>query len=214
MFEFRIQKATRSRLLAILVAPSFWVTGTVNAGQYPDSWRVDPIRSSLTFTTVKSSAAGVGGVIENLRFNRYEGGLDEMGHIKLNIDLSSVDSGIPLRDERMQSLLWDVKAYPSVTFSAQLGPELRHKVGKEAQAITLDGKLEMAGQSKSIAAELQVVPMNGRLFVSTRKPILVRAEDFGLERGVEALRAIMGLNYIATTVPVTFQLELVDKSEK
>jgi hypothetical protein len=67
----------------------------------------------------------------------------------------------------------------------------------------------MAGQSKLIKTQLRVTALEGKWWVSTRTPIVVKADDFGLTSGVEALRAIMGLNYLSSSAPVNFQLEMV-----
>jgi hypothetical protein len=66
----------------------------------------------------------------------------------------------------------------------------------------------MASQSKAIKAELQVTPVHNKRMVSTREAIIINANDFGLNSGVETLRVIMGLSYLSTSAPVTFQLEL------
>ena len=47
---------------------------------------------------------------------------------------------------------------------------------------------------------------DGRLQVLTPAPVLIRAEDFGLAGGVEALRKVAGLESISTAVPVTVHL--------
>lgn len=164
--------------------------------------------SVLSFNTTKAGAAGVGGITETMQFKRFEGGVDAQGRIQLKIDLSSIDSGIGIRDERMQSMLWNVGQYPSVTFSAQIKPEALPTKAGESVALDVPGELTMAGQSKPLAAQLQVSALQDKWLVTTRKPIVVKADDFGLTAGVEALRAIMGLNYLSSNAPVTFQLEL------
>ncbi|AFP30059.1 hypothetical protein MRBBS_1121 [Marinobacter sp. BSs20148] len=42
--------------------------------------------------------------------------------------------------------------------------------------------------------------------MSTGQPLLVKAEDFGLAGGIEALREIAGLSSVTTAVPVTENL--------
>ncbi len=184
------------------------------ASDAPLLWSVNSKTSSLTFNTTKAGAAGVGGITETMRFDRYEGGIDAQGRIHFKIDLSSIDSGIGIRDERMQSMLFNVVSYPSVTFAAQIKPEEQKKLSQEPVLLDLDGQLTMAGQSKPVKAQLLAYSANGKVFVTTRKPILIKADDFGLTAGVEALRAIMGLNFLGSTVPVTFQLELIKPAAK
>lgn len=145
-----------------------------------------------------------------MRFKSFKGGLSSQGKIELTIDLSSVDTGISIRDERLQTMFWNVTAHPTVNFAAQLSSEEMKKIsaGKESVVVMVEGQLTMAGQTKPIKTQLQVTPANHKLYVNTRQPIVINANDFGLNAGVETLRAIMGLNYLSTSAPVTFALEL------
>lgn len=187
---------------------------SVLAQQSAPAWRINPSASSLSFSTTKAGSAGVGGITEVMRFRSFKGGLDTQGRIHLDIELKSVDSGIALRDERLQTMLWNVSSQPAVHFSAQIQPEVWRTLqqGHASMTIALDGVLTMAGKSKSVQSQLTVALVGDKLLVSTRYPIIVNANDFDLQGGVEALRAIMGLNFIATSAPVTFQLELVRAS--
>jgi polyisoprenoid-binding protein YceI len=115
--------------------------------------RVHTAGSVLNFNTTK---AGVGGVTETMHFRRFEGGLDAQGRISLNIDLSSIDSGIGIRDERMQSMLWNVGQYPSVSFSGQVKPEALPSKTGETVVLEVQGELTMVEQRKPITALLQV----------------------------------------------------------
>ncbi|PUE62994.1 hypothetical protein B9Z45_01170 [Limnohabitans sp. 2KL-17] len=180
------------------------------ANETPSDWDISLADSSLTFTTTKSGVAGVGGATETNRFKSFKGGLNRQGRIQLQIELRSVDSGVQIRDERLKTLLWNVATQPSVQFSAQIDPQKLKQIndGKGAVPLTVDGKLTMAGQSVPIKAQLLVVAMKGNLWVSTREAIVIDAKDFGLTPGVEALRAIVGLNFLSTSAPVSFQLAL------
>lgn len=206
-FSFASTLVMASAAVAFSAAPVVTLAQTAAAESAP-LWQIQARASSLTFNTTKAGAAGVGGIVETMQFTRYSGGLEANGRMQLKIDLSSIDTGISIRDERLQTLFWNVANAPSVTFTGQLKADDQKKLLKEPVALEVEGSMTMAGVTKPIKAQLQVTPVNGKLWVSTRRPILVKAEDFGLTPGVEALRAIMGLNFLAGTVPVNFQLEL------
>jgi hypothetical protein len=75
--------------------------------------------------------------------------------------------------------------------------------------LDLTGQLELAGQTKPVNAKLRVSRLGAdKLMVLTRTPILINSNDFGLRAGVEALREVMGLNFISASAPVTFALVL------
>jgi polyisoprenoid-binding protein YceI len=179
------------------------------SGASAKAYGVDASRSSISFVTTKAGAAGVGGVSEAMRFSRYTGGMDASGKVTLAIDLASVDSGFEIRDERMRTMLWNVKATPQAVFTAQLPAEALSKVGAGSQNIEVTGQLQLAGQSKPITASLNVTNAgDGQILVSTRQPIVINSNDYGLRAGVEALREVMGLNFLASSAPVSLNLAL------
>jgi polyisoprenoid-binding protein YceI len=209
MFQKLTHAVAHTLVLIAAIVCSIGSIGSATA-QETLAWQIHQPSSSITFNTTKSGAAGVGGVTETMRFKSFKGGLSSKGQIELTIDLSSVDSGIAIRDERLQNMFWNVAAHPSVSFVGQLSAEDIKNIaaGKASNAVMVEGQLTMAGQAKPIKAALQVIPAQHKLYVSTRQPIVINANDFGLNAGVEALRTIVGLNYLSTSAPVTFALEL------
>jgi polyisoprenoid-binding protein YceI len=177
------------------------------------NWAIDSNQSSLNFVTTKAGQQGVAGISETQSFKRYSGGIDQSGKIALNIDLASVDTGVEIRDERMRTMLWNVKATPQATFTAQLPADALKSVGSTGvQNIELNGQLQMGGQTKPVIANVRVSKLaNDQLLVVTRNPILINANDYGLRPGVEALREVMGLNFLAGSAPVSFTLVLSAK---
>ena len=209
MKQLSFHRLLQASVAVCAMTAAVWCgTGPAMAATPVTPLKIVQNNSILSFNTIKAGTAGVGGMIENMQFKRFEGGLDSQGHISLKIDLTSIQTGIPLRDERMQSILWNVKQYPSVTFSGQIKPETLPSKNEESTVLDVHGELTMAGQSKPITTQLQVTALSDKWLVNTRKPVVIKADDYGLTAGVEALRAIMGLNYISSSVAVSFQLEL------
>jgi polyisoprenoid-binding protein YceI len=177
------------------------------------NWQVDNTQSSVNFVTTKAGQAGVGGIGEVQTFKRFSGSLDANGKIDFAIDLASVDTGVEIRDERLRTMLWNVKATPTASFSAKLGAEaLKSLDGAVTRDMDVEGTLTMAGQTKPVAAKLRVARLGGNaMMVTTRTPIVVNANDYGLKAGVEAMREVMNLNFLASTAPVSFALVLNEK---
>jgi polyisoprenoid-binding protein YceI len=173
-------------------------------------WTVDAAQSNLNFVTTKAGQAGVGGIGEVQTFKRFAGGMDAAGQIKLSIDLVSVDTGVEIRDDRLRTMLWNVKATPQATFTAKLADAGLSKLATDASAdLDVTGQLELAGQTKPVSAKLRATRISGdKLMVVTRAPIVINSNDFGLKAGVEAMREVMGLNFLASTAPVNVALLL------
>jgi polyisoprenoid-binding protein YceI len=173
------------------------------------SYQLDATQSTLNFVTTKAGQPGVAAVIESQSFKRFSGGVDALGRINLDIDLASVDTGIEIRDERLKTMLWNVKLTPRASFTAKLPSDAISNLSSTGMKdIDVSGTLQMAGLSKPVTAKLRVLTAGQKMSVVTREPILVNANDFGLKPGVEALREVMGLNVLSPAAPVTFSLSL------
>jgi polyisoprenoid-binding protein YceI len=189
--------ARRLALLALTLA----ATGAHAA------WLVDNAASQLSFVTTKASQAGVGGVQEVQRFKSFQGGVDAQGRISLSVDLASVDTGVEIRDERLRTLLFN--SAPAATFSAQLATGWATGLDKAPLDLDVAGQFTLAGQARPMTAKLRVARLgDGRLWVASRAPLVVSLADHGQSAGVEALRAVMGLNYLAGVAPVSLSLTL------
>ena len=174
------------------------------------AYRIDTAQSAINFVTMKAGQPGVGGVGEVQRFSRFVGGMDASGRVNFDVDLASVETGVEIRDERLRTMLFNVKATPRATFAAQIDPALIRAVPTAgSRDVDLAGSLTLAGQTQPVAAKLRVSRLaGGALQVATRAPIVIDANQYGLKPGVEAMRDVMGLNFLASAAPVTFTLVL------
>lgn len=159
--------------------------------------------SSVHFLSTKNTS-----ITETHEFTRIDGIINDDGKAQFSIDLSSVETGIPIRNERMQKMLFETTEFAKATVTADIPSPLIDAV--KAGSITeteLDLVLSLHGMSKTLSSTVLISESeNGEVVVSTTSPVLVKAADFGLEAGVEALRNVAGLNNISTTVPVMFNL--------
>jgi polyisoprenoid-binding protein YceI len=179
-----------------------------------DSWQIDSTKSTLHFVTTKAAQSGVGGVGEVQSFGQFAGGVSTGGEITFTVTLASVATGVDIRDERLRTMLFNVKDMPLATFAARIDPAvLRDLAPASVKDIDVPGQLTLAGQSKPMVAKLRVLGLGAsQLSVNTRTPIVVDAAQFGLKPGVEALREVMGLSFLATSAPVSMQLVLDRRS--
>lgn len=172
-------------------------------------WTLSP-DSSVKFLSTKNT-----NITEVHEFTQVSGSVSDNGNAEIAIDLTSVATGIGIRNERMQSMLFNVSDYATATVSADL-PEtmmLALKNGETATSL-LPLTLELHGEKKDIEADvLATAAADGHVIVTTQSPVLVNAGEFKLAKGVEALREVAGLDRISTTVPVTFTLLFTEAPE-
>ena len=166
-------------------------------------WALDQNSSDFSFSSIKKAK-----VLENHSFKQFSGNIDSTGKATLTLNLASVTTGIPIRDERMQSMLFETTKFAQANFTAQVDIDQLNKqtVGSITNQ-TLTGKLNLHGVEKELTATVNVVKLaDNKVLVSTAKPITVNAADFALDSGVTALREIAKLPSISFAVPVSFNL--------
>lgn len=182
----------------LLLCLSWSLIGTASA-----DWKLDNAASSIHFISIKKSQ-----VAEIHHFKTMEGVLNKNGGASVNITLSSVETKIPIRDDRMKSMLFEVDLFPQATVSTKVDISQINQM-KPGDNIHQELKLSLSlhGQEKVLDAHLQVTRLsNDRLMITTIDPLIVNADDFALGKGVEALRTVAKLPSISTAVPVTVNL--------
>lgn len=163
------------------------------------NWYLDNESSRLSFITSKN-----GDVSEVHRFLVLHGKVDRKGAAELEVEMESVSSGIPLRDERMRKELFNVETFPDATINAQLNLRPINDLANGAQLeLRLPLTVTLHGKSHSYNAQLLATRLDERRFqVVTLEPLVLRAEHFDLAPGLETLRKTAGLKSINLSVPV------------
>ena len=166
-------------------------------------WELDGARSSVNFVSIKNDS-----VAELHHFASLQGRLDKDGAARLTINLDSVQTLIPIRNERMREMLFETATFPTATATAAVAPELIANLAAGASVVTeLTLTLALHGIEKPLAVPVVLTAgKSGDLQVFTPAPVIVNAADFGLQAGVAALQSVAGLKAISTAVPVTVHL--------
>ncbi len=188
-------KMIRSEALWFMV----WIF--FSAATLAGGWQLDET-SSINFISIKNNSIG-----ESNGFTRIEGQISNDGYFNIEVDLSSVETGIGIRNQRLQQLLFEVVNFPKATISGQLNTRhLALAMSEAAEVVTLPVAVTLHGMTADLGAVLSIVSSSSGLRVSSVTPILIRAQDFNLESGVAALQQIAGLNAISRSIPVTVNL--------
>jgi polyisoprenoid-binding protein YceI len=169
-------------------------------------WRLTAA-SKVGYVSIKNNV-----IAEHNYFSGVTGSLNKKGQLKVSIDLSTVETQVDIRNQRMRDLFFEVMQYPEAVVTAQLDMQELAQVESGAPLeLVKPFTLSLHGVESTAEAHLRIVSVGGRAWVSTVRPILISAADFGLEGGVAALRKIAGLEAIAGVVPVSVNLKLVKK---
>lgn len=183
-------------------ALTFFVTLIMAASLHAD-WTVDTASSSVSFVSVKN-----GSIVEAHHFGKVAGSVSAAGEASVEVTLDSVDTMIPIRDDRMKTMLFETAEFPLATFTASVPvDEIAAMAAGTSRSFDLAGTLGLHGMSTDITVPVTVISAGaGTYQVSSVKPVLLTAGSFGLEGGIEALREIAGLGSITPVVPVMFSL--------
>ena len=163
------------------------------------NWYLDGESSRLSFITTHNAN------VSNIhRFLVLHGKVERNGRAQLRIEMDSVNSAVPLRDERMRDVLFDFKHFPEAQVTAQIDLQPINDLANGAQLeLHLPVTVSLRGKQHTYEAQLLATRLDERRFqVVTLEPLMLQAEDFGLQPELEALRKIAGLSAISFSVPV------------
>ncbi|HPE62002.1 MAG: YceI family protein [Thiothrix sp.] len=159
-------------------------------------WTLNNDKSALYFASIKNDS-----VVEVHHFDRLSGAIDAEGQATLDIDLNSINTAIPIRDERMRDELFQTAEYPNATISVDLGSD---GIKDGEQAIT--AKLNLHGIEKEITTNVKVSVTDDQIKVVSAEPVKLSAPDFGMDGGIAKLAEMAQLPAISPTVPASFLL--------
>lgn len=194
-------KRLMSPMFAAVLASVFVPVLAFSASAHAD-WNLSP-DSRVSFLSTKNID-----VTEVHHFKQLSGTVTSAGNASVRIPLTSVETRIPIRNDRLQKMLFEVDKFATADINAKLPESLMLPLKNgETVVATLPITLRLHGITQSLKADvLATSAHDGQIVVTSLSPVLVRAADFELSAGVEALRKVVGLEAISSTVPVTFTL--------
>ncbi len=163
-------------------------------------WYLDGESSRLSFVSTKNA-----NVSEVQRFLVLHGKVDPEGLAQVEVELESINSGIPLRDERMRKELFQIDRFPDALITTKIDLRPINDLAPGAQLeLRLPLTVDLHGKQHQYQAELLATRLDDRRFqVVTLEPLVINAEDFDLAPGLEALRKMADLSAISLSVPVS-----------
>jgi len=166
-------------------------------------WVLDATQSQLNFVSIKK-----GSVAEIHQFQNIQGSLDSEGQLKINIDLSSVDTNIDIRNERLKTFLFEIDKFTTATLTATIAPSILDAIPEGGSArITVDSTLNLHGESEPLEIDVVITRLVGaKLSAVSVTPIIINAGNFSLIAGIDKLMALAKLPSISHAIPVNFYL--------
>jgi len=193
-----ISKLTKRVVLGLGLSISFISAHAVD-------WVIDGNDSQLNFISIKKT-----NIAEVHEFKKLQGSYDSQGQFILDIDLVSVDTQNPVRDDRMKNYFFDVSKFSTAKITATINTDLVDAIAEGAsQRFIVDANLDLHGVIKPLTLDIIVTRLVGaKLSVVSVQPVIINADDFELASGINKLMELASLPSISQAVPVSFYLTL------
>ncbi|MDB4043955.1 YceI family protein [Emcibacteraceae bacterium] len=185
---------------AIFIASSLFTSAA-----YAD-WILDAENSNISYGTVKNDMIG-----ENNTFKTISGHLNNDGQIDIEIDLSSIDTLIEIRDGRMRDIVFKVSENATAKLSGEMDLKAydNQEVGT-SRIIETTVSLELVGQKLEHDVKLLVTRLaKNKVMVTPHGVMFIDADDYDLVDAIEILRNLAGLDSIASVISMGFYLTFI-----
>ena len=162
-------------------------------------WQLDLTQSELGLTSTKNSQ-----ISERHTVRFSSGSVSAEGKARVEVDLGSIETRIPIRNERMQKFLF--AAATPVLVAVDLEPTMIASLAAgEARSLSTNVVIKANNQEILLPIALSAMPVDAaQIRVSGTGELDVGA--LGYQAGIEALREIAGLKSISLNVPIDFVL--------
>ncbi len=162
-------------------------------------WQLDLTQSELGLTSTKNSQ-----ISERHTVRFSSGSVSAEGKARVEVDLGSIETRIPIRNERMQKFLF--AAATPVLVAVDLEPTMIASLAAgEARSLSTNVVIKANNQEILLPIALSATPVDAaQVRVSGTGELDVGA--LGYQAGIEALREIAGLKSISLNVPIDFVL--------
>jgi polyisoprenoid-binding protein YceI len=161
---------------------------------------LDKSQSTLNFGSTKNQ-----NISEQHTFDDFSGQIDDKGRLIITIKIISLNTLIPIRNERMQKMLFNMSEYSSATFIAQVDPTVSNLQAGESKQTIIAGEMTIAGNTAPVSFEVALTGLkDGSINATTVKPTRISTTAFNLDKGVAALQQVAMLKSISKSVPLSF----------
>ncbi len=186
-----------NRFTTLLAALSF---GALTLPAHADVWTLDADLSNLTFGSIKNDEVG-----ESHKFTGLSGTVTADGEIEVLVDLSSVETLIDIRNERMIEHVFKNVGSAKITATVDLTDFDDLDVGQTTTMEVL-GTLSLLGTETELYGDFFVMRVSPtQTLISSDGLVMLNMEDAGLNAGIDILQELAGLDSITRVSPVTMR---------
>lgn len=184
----------------IIGAATIFTSNATFAGGHA-AWTSIGDQSSIAFGSIKKDVAG-----EVHHFESVVATVSEEGKVEIKIDLTSLETNIDIRNERMAEHVFKGGAEATIIGEIDMD-EVKEIAPGDTGLVDIEAVLMLAGLEVEIEAEMLVAPLSpNRVLVTTSDFIFVSTADLGIDEGVDMLMSLAKLPGITRTTPISVRM--------
>lgn len=154
--------------------------------------------ATVAFGSVKKGTIG-----EVHHFEDVSGTVSEGGEVTLTIDLSSVETYIDIRNERMLEHVFASIGSAELSGEVDMDDINELAIG-ETEVVDFEGAVTLGAVSADVEAEMLVARLaEDRVLVTTADFIMLSTADLGIDAGIDKLKELASLPGITRATPIT-----------
>lgn len=187
--------------LLLLALSALTLSASVFAS--PNTFKLNSDLSTLSFATIKLQY-----VVEPAKITQLSGNIDKDGKVTIDVPIAKLDTGVGIRNERLNKLFFNSDVFPKATVTAQL-PSSVLSSDVLVEQMTLPASVTLFGKEQALSFTVNILKSGNNIAVSTVSPTMINAAQFGIpSENLSALAQTVGGIPIANSVPVSFSLIL------
>ncbi|WP_299968884.1 YceI family protein [uncultured Roseobacter sp.] len=172
----------------------------IAAHAHAGNWTLDGDASHLAFGSIKNDYTA-----EVHSFAGLSGQATDEA-VSVTIDLSTVQTNIDIRDERMQEHVFAGLVTAELSAAIDLA-QFDALAAGESATTEFDGTLSFLGEDVSVYTNVVVFRLgDDSVMVTTNDMVFLATDELGIDSGIDTLQELASLDGITRATPVTARL--------
>ncbi|MEM9574936.1 MAG: YceI family protein, partial [Pseudomonadota bacterium] len=139
-------------------------------------------------------------------FSGLSGSVGNDGAVNVSIDLTTLNTNIDIRNERMAEHVFAGAASAEISANVDLAEIKKLRPGQSMQ-MEIDATMMLLGNEVDVFLDAYVLRVSpSRVMVSTNTASYLSTEDLGVNAGIDVLQGLANLDSITRVTPVTLRL--------
>ena len=171
------------------------------------NWQLDNSQSSLHFVSVKNDV-----VAEIHQFTQLTGNWNGK-QVNIEIPVTSLETQIPIRNERIWQYVLQAEKFAAISVSATLTEAETAKLTTgQSSVLTLPLNVTIGTETSELSAAIRLTKLSDTtIAASNETPLMLNTNSYKLTAGVAKLQELAGLKRIDPLLPVSFSVQFTQQ---